>query len=254
MPWKIQNKGNKIGEVRIYGIISDFKFFSEDTTPSSFQKELDALGDVDLINVYINSAGGGVFAGFTIYNILKRHPALVSTKVDGIAASIAAVILQAGDERTVAKNGTIYVHNPMGCICGYADDLRKYADELDKLKQPIVDSFDKLKISKNKLQELMGAETLMTAREALKMGFVDKIEEYPVKAKVENKNVTFENVSFDSTMFKNFDLSKIEVFDSVEEPKPDNNNENELRDMERRYHTLMSMDNEINELFITNFN
>lgn len=221
MPFSMLNKGGKVGEIRIYGEITNMKWFEEDTTPSDFQAQLDALGDIEYLNVFINSPGGGISAGTAIYNIIKRHGAAVMTSVDGIAASISVAILQAGDERVMAKNSTIYVHNPMYGICGYyySKDLSKFSEELDKAKEPLMESFNRLKISKDKLSELMDSETTLTAAEALKMGFIDRIEDYSVSAKVENKKVTFGGVSFDSRMFKNFDISKIKNFEP--EPIPD---------------------------------
>lgn len=239
MPFTIKNIGEKTGEIKIYGVVGDYKWYEEDVTPNDFQNKLDDLGDVELLNVYINSPGGNISAGVTIYNILKRHPALVATHVDGIAASIASVILQAGDERVAAKNSTIYIHNPIGGAYGYSADIRKYADYLDKFKEPIVSSFENLKISNVKLRQLMDEETLMTAQEALKMGFVDKIDGKTVKAKVENNRVTFENVTFDIGMFKNFDLLKINIGNNTEDEK-------DISDMEKRFHLSYEMQNAIN--------
>lgn len=210
MPWNMKKTDEKTGEIRIYGLISDLKFFEDDTTPTDFQKDLDSLGKIENLKVYINSPGGGVFAGFAIYNIIKRSSARVTTVVDGQASSIAAVILQAGDERTSAKNGMIFVHEAMGCMCGYADDMRKYANELDKVQESLLDSFDRVDLSRQKIVESMKNETLMTAKEALQMGFIDRIEDRAVKSKVENKKVTYDDVTYDYRNFKGFDVSKLE--------------------------------------------
>lgn len=253
MPFKMVNKGAKEADINIYGMIGNFKMFSEDVSPTSFKNELEELGDIELINVYLNTPGGGVYAGITIGDILKNHPAAVKTIVQGMCASIGVTILQAGDERSIAKNGSIYVHNPMGCACGYETDMMKMAKALKQVKEPIMESFDRVSISKKKLSQLMDEETTLTAREALNYGFVDSINDTKVKANVKNNIVTFDNYSFDSFILKNFDTAKIEQFDGVDN---DTNNEPdvkaELLEMENRYHTMVEMDNEIMDREINN--
>lgn len=216
--WNIQNQGNKTAEIRLYGVICDNKWAEEDVTPTDFQRELDALGDIELLNVYINSPGGSVFAGFTIHNILKRHPAAVAAYVDGVAASIASVILQAADERIMASNSMLMIHNPQALVMGYSGDLRKVADDLDKITDPIVVSYaERTKVKAEKIRELMAAETWMTADEAVKMGFADKIDSNKrAQAKVDNKLVTINGVTFDPGNFRNFDSSKLIITNQAE--------------------------------------
>lgn len=248
MPFNMVNKGNKTAEVRIYGAIGSYKMFEEDTTPSDFQNKLDDLGDIEYLNVDINSPGGGIYAGITIYNILKNHPAVVKTRVMGIAASIASLVLQAGDERQIAKNGTVYLHNPMGGAWGYSKDLRKMAEELDKIKEPILNSFDNTKVSPKRLMTLMDEETTLTASEALKIGLVDSIGTENVKSYVKNSIVTFDDVSFDSEMFSNFDASKIVLFNG----NAGNPNASDLAEMEKRCQIVFGMQSAINSIEINN--
>ena len=77
------------------------------------------------INLYINSPGGSVDDGITIYNALQRHPATVHATVDGLAASIASVILQAADTRTMGVGATVMVHEPHGLCVGDSADMAK---------------------------------------------------------------------------------------------------------------------------------
>jgi ATP-dependent Clp protease protease subunit len=253
MPFNMINKGDKTGEINIYGAIGNSKWNEEDTTPTDFKRQLDALGDVEFLNVFINSPGGGIYAGITIYDILKNHPAAVKTIGQGIVASIATVIFQAGDERVMIKNGTMYLHNPMGCMCGYATEMRKYADLLDKAKVPILKSFDNIKISETRLAQLMDEETTLNASEVVKMGLADYIEDRKVKASVKNCIVSFNNVEFNSDIFKNFDLSKIELFDGEKtEPIQMVKNDSEVAaEMERRYHLMNELNGEIANIEIS---
>lgn len=210
--WDIRNQGNGTADVKIYGIIADEKWYEEDVTPNEFQQELDALGEISQLNVFINSPGGGVFAGFTIYNILKRHSAKVRTQVDGIAASIASVIVQAGDERVMALNGMQMIHNPVACACGYAEDLRKIADVLDKIAEPIVASYTaRTTVNAAKVKEMMAGETWMTASEAVAKGFADSVDKAQFSSVVEDKagHMIFNGLDFDMSQFHTFDASRV---------------------------------------------
>ena len=75
--WAFKSLADNKGELTVYGEIADSQggWFSDgsEITPTSFKAELDALGDITTLNVYVNSPGGDVFAGQTIYSQLKRH-------------------------------------------------------------------------------------------------------------------------------------------------------------------------------------
>src|SRR5690606_36202342 len=90
--WKVKNAADDTGELYIYGEITPYKWDDTDTTAQSFKEDLDALGDIKTLNVYINSPGGSVFQGQAIYIILKRQKVRVNVHIDGLAASIASVV------------------------------------------------------------------------------------------------------------------------------------------------------------------
>ena len=142
----------------------------------SFIDELDALGEVDQINLRINSPGGSIIEGNVIYNVLKRHAAKVVTHIDGIAASMASVIAMAGDEIHMAANAFLMIHNPWTVSVGDSDQLRKDADLMDKMKLNIVNAYGRSGYSGEELVQLMDAETWLTAEEALAADFIDQIE------------------------------------------------------------------------------
>src|SRR5690606_20024488 len=99
------------------------------------------LGRVETLNVFINSPGGSVFQGQAIYNILKRQKARVNVYIDGLAASIASVIAMAGDTIFMPKNAMMMVHNPWTFSIGNAQDLRKEADTLDKIRETLIEAY-----------------------------------------------------------------------------------------------------------------
>ncbi|QOX78739.1 phage major capsid protein [Trichlorobacter lovleyi] len=162
-------------EIFIYEQIGEDWWTGEGVTAKNFCKEVAAL-NVRQIDLHINSPGGSVFDGQAIYNALKRHPACVTTYVDGIAASIASVIALAGDTVIMAPNSLYMIHNPWGLAQGSADEMRKYADLLDKVRDTIVSVYrEKCGLSDEGIIALMDAETWMSAEEAQAFGFVDEI-------------------------------------------------------------------------------
>ena len=130
--WEFKALGNA-GELFLYGEISDTSWWGDEITPAQFQKELAALGDISTLDVYINSPGGDIFAGFSLYNILNRHPAAKTVHIDGLAASAASVVAMAGDTIKMPANATMMIHNAWTYASGGAEDLRKTADELDRI-------------------------------------------------------------------------------------------------------------------------
>jgi ATP-dependent Clp protease protease subunit len=177
--WEFKNAANKTGELYIYGDIVSYKWDDSDTTAQSFKEDLEDLGDIQTLNVYVNSPGGSVFQGQAIYSILKRQKAQVNVYVDGIAASIASVIAMAGDVVYMPPNAMMMVHNPWTLVFGNASDLRKMADDLDKIRGSLVAAYlEKAKnLSEEKLSELMDGETWMTAQECYDYGFCDEVLE-----------------------------------------------------------------------------
>lgn len=176
--WDFKNAVNGTGELYIYGDIVSYKWDESDTTAQSFKDELDALGDIHTLNMYINSPGGSVFQGQAIYSILKRHKATVNAHIDGIAASISSVIPMAADNVFMPRNSMMMVHNPWTLAMGNAQELRKQADDLDRIRESILEAYlsktgDKL--SRDKLVELLDNETWLTAQECFDYGLCDQV-------------------------------------------------------------------------------
>jgi len=172
--FKIENKSDR-AEIWIYEEIGEDWFTGGGITAKNFQKELAGIkaGQIDL---HINSPGGLVFDGITIYNLLKQHPANVTTYIDGLAASIASVIALAGDKVVMAENALFMVHQPFGMVAGNATDMRDFADKLDKVGGAISQTYlSKTGKTDEEIKTLLDAETWMTADEALEMGFIDEI-------------------------------------------------------------------------------
>ena len=161
----------------LYGkIASAQSWFSDVVTPKKFKQELDALGNIETLDVYINSGGGEVFAGQAIYSMLKRHPAHVNAHIDGLAASMASVIAMAADTVYMPSNAMMMIHNPWSQGQGDAKSFRKMADTLDQVAETCISAYmDKCGMPKDEIVALLDAETWLTAEEAKAMGFADII-------------------------------------------------------------------------------
>ncbi|HFD3796926.1 TPA: ClpP-like prohead protease/major capsid protein fusion protein [Pseudomonas aeruginosa] len=147
-------------------------------TAQQFARELKALGDLSLITLRIHSPGGDVFEGTAIYNLLKNHPARVEAHVDGLAASMASVIAMAADTIYMPENAMMMVHRPWGIQGGEADDMRRYADLLEKIEGTMVAAYmAKTGKSEEDIKSLLKAETWMDGREAVEAGFADQLTE-----------------------------------------------------------------------------
>lgn len=164
----------KSAEVLIYGDIGE-SWWGETVSAKDFVREVSAL-DVDELVVRINSVGGSVMDGIAIYNALKRHKATVKTINDGLAASIASLILMAGDEVEMAENALMMIHAPWGYAAGNAVDMREFADLLDTWAEAMATSYaNKTGKDKSEILALLtdGVDHWYTAEQAMESGFVD---------------------------------------------------------------------------------
>lgn len=128
------------------------------------------------INIRLNSPGGSVFDGTTIFNAIKQHKSKTIAHIDGLAASIASVIALAADEVRMAENAFLMIHEPWSMVIGNADIMRDEAELLDKVGGTIAKTYmDKSKKDEKEILEMMKSETWMSAQEALDAGFVDSI-------------------------------------------------------------------------------
>lgn len=205
---KIENKSDDKGEIFIYGDITDEKWYDEDVTPKWFKEEVDRLKGFKNIDMFVNSGGGGVFAGMAIYNILKRVDATVTAYVDGIAASTASWLIQAADKVVMPENALMMIHNPMTFAFGNATEIRKTADTLDKIRDVIVDSYSRNeKLDRDKIVELMDVETWMDGNEALEYGFIDEvIPAKKITSSIDNakKIAVINGIEIDTSKFQKF--------------------------------------------------
>lgn len=175
--YRMAKRGDTKAEIYLYGVIGG-DWFGEGVTAKQFADDLKALGKVDQIDLRINSEGGNVFDGKTMYSLLVEHKANVTVHVDGLAASAASFIAMAGNEILIAEGAFMMIHQAWGIEIGNADDMRRYADLLETVDGTIVDVYvARTKNSEDKVKKWMKDETWFTAKEAVDVGFASKMVE-----------------------------------------------------------------------------
>ena len=172
--YSIKAKANDTAEISIYDEIG---FLG--VSAASFAQDLKDCGNnLKQINLHIHSPGGDVFDGIAIYNLLKNHPANVTVYIDGLAASMASVIAMAGNEVIMPENAMMMIHKPWGIQGGDAEDMRKYADLLDKVENTLIPAYaNKTGKTPEELAEMLSAETWLNGKECVEQGFADKLAE-----------------------------------------------------------------------------
>ena len=104
-----KKKKKMVGKISIRGFIGNGLFF-RGVTDRSVEAALIEVGTVDEVIVIINSGGGSVFDAFSIFTQLRKFPARIVTEIEGVAASAAAFLSQAGDRRLMSENAMFMIH------------------------------------------------------------------------------------------------------------------------------------------------
>ena len=142
-----------------------------------FLESVDAQKD---ILIYLNSPGGGVYAGLGIYDTIQYISPDVSTICTGMAASMGAVLLCAGEKgkRTALKHSRVMIHQPLGGAQGQASDIEITAREIQKLKKELFQIIsDHSGKSYDEVWKDSDRDYWMTAEEAKAYGMIDEVLE-----------------------------------------------------------------------------
>ena len=168
--WNFTDNGDGSRTLMLCGVIADESWFDDDITPKEFREELNA-GKGDVV-IWVNSPGGDCVAAAQIYNMLMDYPGNVTVKIDGIAASAASVIAMAGTQVLMSPTGLMMIHNPLTVAIGDSGEMQKAIDMLAEVKESIINAYEiKTGLSRAKLSHLMDAETWMSAKKAIELGF-----------------------------------------------------------------------------------
>jgi ATP-dependent Clp protease protease subunit len=160
----------------VISIFGDIGLDYWDDTGFTAQRCADALNALGPkpVTIEINSPGGDVFEGLAIYNLLREHPAKVTVKVMGLAASAASIIAMVGDEIIMGTGSFIMVHNAWVCACGNQNDLRRVLEMLEPIDAALAQIYaTRTGASLETVQHLLDNETWLNAAEAVDQGFAD---------------------------------------------------------------------------------
>lgn len=199
--YQLTNVSEDSATLYIYGDITSIKLFENDVCVYDLAKE---IGDLNgkALTVRINSYGGEAAEGLAIYNLLKSYEGEVTTICDGFACSAASVVFMAGAKRIMPHSGLLMIHNAWTWASGDADDLRKAAEDLEKITQPSVEIYTSVSnLDADEIKSMMDAETWIDADEALDYGFATEISEEAAMQSLEDGILA-------KTVFKNKQLEK----------------------------------------------
>lgn len=196
--FRMQAKEDQTADIYIYDEIGGWGISAR-----RFTEDLLSLGNLSHINLHIHSPGGEVFDGIAIYNQLKNHSATITVYIDGLAASMASVIAMVGDTVIMPKNAMMMIHKPWGVSWGDANDMREYADLLDKLENVLIPAYvAKTGKTTEEITAMLEQETWLDGDECVEHGFADKVIE-PVKAMASLTSKRIEEFSSMPSAIKN---------------------------------------------------
>lgn len=239
--WNVKTSAATPGavDIYIYGIIGD-SWFNEDgsdTTAFAFVPEFKALeAKYDRINIRINSPGGSINDGLPVFNAILQSTKDVHTYNDGIAYSMAAIILQAGKTRHSAKNALTLMHSPMTITMGNAKDHQDAIDFLNSYEGSLIQCLtDKTGLTEDELKAKYFdcQDHILTATQALDDKIIDVIEETPANVPANIKDMTYDQVmqyfsSGNSKDKKSFITDLVDQLKAVFNSKPEITNPTDI--------------------------
>lgn len=185
--YSIKMMGTNDAELNLYGeIVSDrpIDWYTGQPTEDAYivsselLEDLEDLKTKDNITIHLNSVGGDLYAGLAIYNRLKALPANITTINDGLAASAASIIFQAGDTRKVHAGSNIMVHQAAGFLFGYyqLNDLNQVSKQLRAANKTAINVYAEASgRDADEIKRMVDAETWLTGDEAVEAGLADEL-------------------------------------------------------------------------------
>ena len=135
-----------------------------------FKEQLDNIGNVKTLNLYINSPGGDVFTASSMISMLNRvkdKGTRIEAYVDGLSASASSFLMMVADNVNLYKNSTVMVHKPMSIAIGNAFDMQRTIDALNKIEDSVMMPMymSKAKASEEEIKALIDEETWLNAKD-----------------------------------------------------------------------------------------
>jgi ATP-dependent Clp protease protease subunit len=162
--------------ITMFDVIGEDFWSGGGVTAKKVAAQLRAIGDRP-VEVQINSPGGDMFEGIAIYNVLREHPAAVTVKVMGMAASAASIIAMAGDTIEIGAASFLMIHNCWVVAVGNRHDMAETAAFLEPFDQAMADVYAAAHRARQRIKvaKWMDAETYMSGQMAIDRGFADAL-------------------------------------------------------------------------------
>jgi len=192
-------------ELLIFDVIGNWDEIGE-VSAKAFAKDLSGLPkSVKRLDIHINSPGGSVSEANAIYSRLADHKSDKNVYIDGIAASAATIVAMVGHKIFIRAHATMMIHMPMAIAIGTSDDMRTVISALDSITESMLNLYTKRTgKDREKLRDMMSAETWMSAQAAVDNGFADEMRGVvKAAAMVGDKKAIFNGVTFDLSRFHN---------------------------------------------------
>lgn len=160
------------GVMKVYGPIGAFE---DGISAVDFMEGLEKMGGRD-VTIKLQSEGGDVFDGLSIYNQLNEYQGKVTVSVDSLSASIASVLMMAADEIIASSNAHVMVHSAWAVGAGNADAFRGMAEVLDSIDEQIASIYaQRTRTKPGKWLDIMGKDNYFDAATSMELGLIDGI-------------------------------------------------------------------------------
>lgn len=186
-PYNIAETSENEAEINMYGEVymdiprdwwTDEPIAGNFISAEAFLSDLEDLKDKERITVHINSGGGDLYAGLAIYNRLKQLKGEVITVNDGIAASAASLIFQAGDIRKMNAASNFMAHGASGFLFGSynVEDLKTIVEQFKAHNKAVVNVYaERMGATYDEARDFVDGETWLTGQDAVDMGLADEV-------------------------------------------------------------------------------
>lgn len=245
--WEFRNykdsDGTEKRELYITGEIVEWSWWGDDTEADAFHDQLyGGTGDVD---IWINSPGGDVFAAAKIYNDIAQYgKGKITAYVYGLCASAATVIIMAANKIYMSPTALMLIHNPYTIAIGESEDMKKTADQLDAVKETIINAYEKKTgLSRKELSEYMNKEKAFDATEAIELGFADGF--------IESEQDKFSTMDVTNSAMVRFYNSVKDwklAFQSKVEPVEDTKEEEKMKDKDKKVPEVIDQASDVLEV------
>lgn len=203
--WNVKTDGQN-SNIDLFGFVGGSKEYNDGFNEEDFLKEIRSIPAKNKLNIAINSFGGSVFTALSIYAILKEHKGAITFRIDGVAMSAATIITSVPNAKVIIPKGAMMmIHKVSSVAMGTADDMKKAADDMEKLEDNIIAIYaEKTGKDVKEIKAKVNAETYFTAEEAVEFGLADEIDNEKSVVNSLNGSILYANgYEMDAKFFAN---------------------------------------------------